>query len=223
MTVKMNDIQAQLNTLSLMTTNPTRIKRKFYFWSCRSNFTRGNKTCLVTKTGHKEEAYYKKLLGVSEKGWKSRLGSIINKILISNPNTSLINCIGTPPNFPSKNTLAIVDADAKIHPEKQATTTMASVIISNDIKARLIYGITMKSSHTTLLRDNSRVFACWGDLILNEFKNQFCACSAQPGQKCEAGLLFNTKMPAVLRVVDCILVTMIKIKSMLGLLITSMP
>ena len=35
--------------------------------------------------------------------------------------------------------------------------------------------------------------------------NQFCACSAQPGQKCESGSLFSTKMPAALLAGDCIL------------------
>ena len=59
--------------------------------------------------------------------------------------------------------------------------------------------------YTTGLRNNLPEFACWGDLILRKFQNQFCACSAQPGQKCESGLMFNTKMPAVLRVRDYIL------------------
>ena len=49
-------------------------------------------------------------------------------------------------------------------------------------------------------------FACWGDLILSEYQNQFCACSAQPRQKCELGSLFNTQTPAALRVRDCALV-----------------
>ena len=82
----------------------------------------------------------------------------------------------------------------------------------------------MEKSHifTTTLLDNLLWFACWGDLILSEFQNQFCACSAQPGQKCEPGLMFNTKMPALLQVRDCVLVTTITIKSMLILLIYSM-
>ena len=40
--------------------------------------------------------------------------------------------------------------------------------------------------------------------------------------KCESGFLFNTKMPVVLRVRDCVLVTMVAIKPILRLLITSM-
>ena len=75
---------------------------------------------------------------------------------------------------------------------------------------------------TTAVRDDFPGFACWGDLILSKFQNQFCACSAQPGQKFELVSLFNTKIPAVLQVGDCILVTMIKFKSMLILLMTSM-
>ena len=60
MTMTMNVIQAQLKTLSLTSTNPTRTKRKFYCWSCGSNFNQGSKTFPDNKTGHKEEAYYKK-------------------------------------------------------------------------------------------------------------------------------------------------------------------
>ena len=41
-------------------------------------------------------------------------------------------------------------------------------------------------------------FAFWGDLILRNFQNQFFAYSAQPGQKCKSGSLFNAKIPAVL-------------------------
>ena len=57
-----------------------------------------------------------------------------------------------------------------------------------------------------MLRNNFPGFACWGDSISSEFQNQFCACSAQPVQKCESGSLFNTKIPAALRVRDYILV-----------------
>ena len=34
--------------------------------------------------------------------------------------------------------------------------------------------------HTTVFRHNFPGFACSGDLILSDFQNQFCACSAQP-------------------------------------------
>ena len=47
--------------------------------------------------------------------WKEAL---LNKIEISKPKTILINYIGTPPNPPSKNALAIADSGANIHPEK---------------------------------------------------------------------------------------------------------
>ena len=60
--------------------------------------------------------------------------------------------------------------------------------------------------YTTALRDNFPRFACWGDLILSEFQNQLCACSAQPLQKCESSSMFNTKMPEALRVRDYIIV-----------------
>ena len=43
-------------------------------------------------------------------------------------------------------------------------------------------------------------FACWIDLILSEFQNQFCDCSAHPGQERESGLLFSPKIPALLRI-----------------------
>ena len=56
----------------------------------------------------------------------------MNKIEISYPKISLINCIGTPPNYPSKNTLAVADSGVNIHLAKQAATTMYPVIISNE-------------------------------------------------------------------------------------------
>ena len=57
----------------------------------------------------------------------------------------------------------------------------------------------IRSWCNTALRNNFPGFACWGDLILSEFQNQSCACSAQSGQKCESGSLFNTKIPVALR------------------------
>ena len=59
---------------------------------------------------------------------------------------------------------------------------------------------------TTVLRDNIPGFPCWGYFILSKFQNQFCACSAHPGETIESGSLFNTKMPAALRFVDYIIV-----------------
>ena len=75
--------------------------------------------------------------------------------------------------------------------------------------------LVVNVSNTTALRDNFPGFACWGDFILIKFQNKFCACSAQPVKKYESGSLFNTKMPAVLCVGDCIIVTIIKINSRL--------
>ena len=69
-------------------------------------------------------------------------------------------------------------------------------------------------THTTALRDNFSGFACLRNLILSEFQYQFCACSAQPEQKYTSESLFDTNMPAALRVGDCILVVAIKIKFM---------
>ena len=130
--VTMNAMQAHLKTLSLTITNPTRTKIKFYCRISGNNFTHGSKTCSDKKTGHKEEAYRKNLLGGSEKRCEWPLGAIINKIVISNPKISLINCIRTPQNYPSNNMLAIADSGANIHLEK-FTTTMAPVIISNEM------------------------------------------------------------------------------------------
>ena len=84
-TVLMNSMQAQLKNVSSATINPTRTKRKYYCWSYWSNFTQGSKSRPSKKSRHKEEAYYNKILGGSEKGRELRLGAIINKIEISNP------------------------------------------------------------------------------------------------------------------------------------------
>ena len=83
------------------------------------------------KSGHKEEAYYKKRLSGIKKGCECRLGAIINKIEISNPKINLIKYIRNPPNPTSNNMLEIADSGANIHLSKQSTTTMAPVTISN--------------------------------------------------------------------------------------------
>ena len=44
-TVTMNDMQAQLKTLTSAQSNQARPKINFYFWSCGRNFTHGRKTC----------------------------------------------------------------------------------------------------------------------------------------------------------------------------------
>ena len=53
----------------------------------------------------------------------------MNKIEIINPKISLINCINTSTNPPSNHMLAITFSGVNIHLSKQATTTMAPVII----------------------------------------------------------------------------------------------
>ena len=54
---------------------------------------------------------------------------MINKIEISNPKISLINCIGVPPNYPGNNMLEIEELGANIHLAKQAMNKMAPVIM----------------------------------------------------------------------------------------------
>ena len=143
MTVVVNAMQAQLKTRASSPKNQTRSKRNYYCCICGSTYTHGSKTWSSKKPWHQEEAYHKKLLSVRKKGCKWRLGEIINKIKIRNPKINLINCIGAQPNSPSNNTLSIADSSTSIHPAKQVTTTMAPVIISNEITERLTYEITM--------------------------------------------------------------------------------
>ena len=76
----------------------------------------------------------------------------MNKIEISNSKISLINWIDAPPNHPSNNMLAISDLGTNIHLSKQATNTMAPVIISTETTERLPDGITMYSSHIATLQ-----------------------------------------------------------------------
>ena len=123
MTVTMNAMKGQFNTLSSNTMNPKRTKSKFYCWSCRRNYNRGSKTYSAKKTGHREYACYKKRLNGSENRCKWWLEAINNKIEISNPKISLINCIRTPPISPCKKTIEISDSGANIYTSKQKTTT----------------------------------------------------------------------------------------------------
>ena len=157
----MNTIRAQLKALILAPANQTRSKRNCYCWSCRSSYIHRSKTCSSKKSEHKDEAYYKKRLGGSEKECEWRLGATMNTIKISNPKISLINFIDNPHNLPSNNMLAIVHSGANIHPEKNTTTKMAPVIMSAEMIARLRDGSTMESSqisalHITGLRKQSR-------------------------------------------------------------------
>ena len=48
--------------------------------------------------------------------------------------------------------LKISDSGVNIHPSKQSITTMASVIISNEMTEILPDGITMESSHIATLQ-----------------------------------------------------------------------
>ena len=76
---------------------------------------------------------------------------MVNKLEMSNPKNSLINCISTTPIYPVKNTLEIVDSGMNKHLSNQATKTKAPVIISNEMKEILTDGITMESSHIAKL------------------------------------------------------------------------
>ena len=152
MTVIMSAIQEQLKTLTSAQTNQVSPKRKFYWWICGSNFNHGSKTCLAKKAGHKEEAYYKKRMGGSDKGCEWRLGAIVNKIEIINLKISLINHINTPHSPTSTNMLAVADYGANIHIARQSTPTMAPVIMDNEIKSRLPYGSTMVLTHIATLQ-----------------------------------------------------------------------
>ena len=70
MNLSMKYIQAQFKTLASAQTNQARPKVKFYCWIHGRNFTHGSKTCSEKKAGHQEEAYYKKSMGGSEKGYE---------------------------------------------------------------------------------------------------------------------------------------------------------
>ena len=77
---------------------------------------------------------------------------IDNNIKISNPKVSLLNHVDTPPNSTSTNMLAIEDSGENIHLARQATPTMAAVIMDNEMKLRLTDGSTMESTHIATLQ-----------------------------------------------------------------------
>ena len=74
------------------------------------------------------------------------------------------------------------------------------------------YGSTLVSCNTIILilyensschilgavLDDSTGFSCWGYLILGSSQNQFCACQAHIGQKCESVYLVNANITEVL-------------------------
>ena len=128
---RLSCILSQLKTLASAQTNQARSKRKHYFCNCGINFTHRRKNCSSNKAVHQYEAYYKKRMGVSEKGCEWWLGAIFNKIEISKPKISWINYINTPPNPNITNILAITDSGANIHLARQATPTMYPVIMEN--------------------------------------------------------------------------------------------
>ena len=76
----------------------------------------------------------------------------MNKIKMSTPKISLINNIRTPTNSSIKYTLEIAYLGTSIHLANQPTPTMAQVILSKEIKARIPDGSTMESSHVATLR-----------------------------------------------------------------------
>ena len=79
MTVTMNAMQAQLKTLAAAPMKQTRLKRKYYCWSFGRNYTHRSKTLSSNKSGHQDEAYYKKRLGGREKWCDLWLGAEMNK------------------------------------------------------------------------------------------------------------------------------------------------
>ena len=134
MTATMNVMQSQLMTLSVAATKGPKIK--YYCWSCGRNFSHGRKACPSRKSGHIDETYLNKIIGGIEKGCKLRLGLKMNEIKMSTPKISLIDNIGTPPNYPRKYTLAISDSGANIHLENEITVIMSPVILSKDMTVR---------------------------------------------------------------------------------------
>ena len=68
---------------------------------------------------------------------------MVNKIEIINPRIIFINYIDTPPDPNSTNMLVVTDSGANIHLSRQATLTMSTVILENEMEARLPDGITV--------------------------------------------------------------------------------
>ena len=77
---------------------------------------------------------------------------MVNKIEISNPKISLIDYIDNPPNTTSNNMLEISDSGENIYQARQATHTMAPVMMENEMKARLPDGSNMESTHIATLQ-----------------------------------------------------------------------
>ena len=63
-----------------------------------------------------------------------------------------MNHTNTPSNPTSTNMLSITDSGAYIHLARQATPTMAPVIMDNEMKAILTDGSTMDSTHISTLQ-----------------------------------------------------------------------
>ena len=69
----------------------------------------------------------------------------MNGIKSSTHKISLIDNIGTPPNYPRKYTPAIVDSVGNIHLENEATPQMPPFIISKNMNSIMPDRITMDS------------------------------------------------------------------------------
>ena len=76
----------------------------------------------------------------------------MNKIKSSTPKIILIHNTMTPPNFPRKYTLAIVESGANINLKNEATPTTTPVIMSNNMTSRLPDGRTTESLHVATLQ-----------------------------------------------------------------------
>ena len=78
-------------------------------------------------------------------------------------------------------------------------------VISSPPEEYVLLVSSIKPVHTTVFCENFTVFDCWGYFMLRQFQNQFCACLARSGQKCEWRLLFNTNIPTLLPDGYCII------------------
>ena len=76
----------------------------------------------------------------------------MNQMKIITPKITLINNTGTSSHSPIKYTLEIADSGAHIHLVNKDTPTMDQVIMSKEVKERLLHGRTTESSHVATLQ-----------------------------------------------------------------------
>ena len=76
---------------------------------------------------------------------------------MSTTEISLINNTGNRPNSPRKYTLEISESSANIHLANESTPTMAPVIISMDMTARITNGNTMEHANVKNGQQENRV------------------------------------------------------------------